>query len=451
MSELNNESIQSASFVSAQTHISANDSHSSRSSSAQMRPRAIAAAQEVRGQIHTLTSSQPSFGSTTQIEPRVVAYEAALALQEEHEAARLAAISKTPTTKEIAALFTDALSDVRDARLFITSTHFPDDASQNSSIIPLPYKATGRVVFGVIQQAQDVDLLLRLPLKDTSAKLGTSIKCQIIYDPGRDHCLLVNLTKQKLRLTNFSSSPAVRMCTRAGKSCLIQPGMWRISIDDDAEDSGEYHVAEFCLLGRQFDFSILTADSSLRKKRGMDDGAEENANKRRKRNNDPPGTTFIQSTNKTMIEPRPATKRAEAHNQSSPLSVQMISVKAAVPLLNLADGDRAFIWALGDSTDNSLSLYGAKGPASYELLRIEQKGATRSANVFTCEHSAVPGRVVAKVLQYKRASPDEVRHSLLSWKTEKATLEKLKHVSHTSVPCQWYTATSILTQHRRTS
>lgn len=389
--------------------------------------------------------------TSNEFEPRVVAYEAALALEEAREAARLAAISaaKAPTTKEIATLFTDALQGVQkvqdgqDARMIIASTRFPKDTSQNSSIIPLPYKAKHRVTFGVIQQAQDVDLILHFPLKNKDAcpEFDTGITCQIIYDPGRDHCLLVNLTEPRLRLTNFSSSPPVRMSIRSNKSRLIQPGMWRISIDDNGQDSGEYHPAEFWLLGRQFDVSIHQANNSSRTKRGIDDGAEENVNKRRKRNNDFAATTFFQPISKTTIEPRPAaiaSKRAKAHDPSPSLSAQKIFDKAAVPLLDLADGDEAVIRAPGDSTDKSQSLSGAKGPASYQLRRVKQKGATPSASVFACKHSAVSGPVVAKVLQYKRDEPDKVRRSLSVWKTEKDTLEKLKHVSHTSVSCHWY-------------
>lgn len=454
MSEPSSASIRSASFVTARSHISVSNSHSSQWPTTQLKPRALAAAEEIGNQNHALKTSQPSFGSATQIEPRVIAYEAALALEEAREAARLAAISaKAPTTKEIAALFTDALSDVQDARMIIASNHFPDDTSQNSSIIPLPYKATRRVTFGVIQQAQDVDLILDLSLKDTDTEFVTPISCQIIYDPGRDHCLMVNHTGPQLRLTNFSSSPALRVSIRENKSRLIQPGKWRISIDDDSKNSGEHHVAEFWLRGRQFDVTIQTANRSSRAKRGIVDGAEENVNKRRKRNSHFTGTTSIQSINKKAIEPMPVaigTKKAKRHTPSPSLSVQKISVKAAVPLLDLEDGDEAFIWALGGSTDIPQSLSGAKGPASYELRRVEPKGATPSANVFTCEHSALSGPVVAKVLQYNRDVPNNVITSLHLWKTEKATLEKLKHVSHTSVSCHWYTANLVLIPHRGT-
>ncbi|KAM0463010.1 hypothetical protein ACHAPV_003135 [Trichoderma viride] len=206
--------------------------------------------------------------------------------------------------------------------------------------------------------------------------------------------------------------------------------MWRISIDDNGQDSGEYHLAEFWLLGRQFDVSIHQANNSSRTKRGIDDGAEENVNKRRKRNNDFAATTFIQPISKTTIEPGPAaiaSKGAKAHDPSPSLSAQNVFDKAAVPLFDLADGDEAAIRAPGDSTDKSQSLSGAKGPASYQLRRVKQKGATPSASVFACKHSAVSGPVVAKVLQYKRDEPDKVRMSLSVWKTEKDTLEKLKH------------------------
>lgn len=431
MSEPSTESVWSASFVTARSHISAFNSHSSQSSSTQIGPRAIAPAPQLGGREYTLTSSQPSFGSATQIEPRVVAYEAALALKEEREAAKLAV--KAPTTQRIATLLTRALSEVPDARMIIASTRFPNDTSQNSSIIPLSYKAMNRVTFGVIQQAQDVDLVLHLPLADAYPASDADIKCQIVYDPGSDDCHLLNHTKPQLLLTNFSSSSALQVPVRKQGSYLLQPGMWRISIAGADEDPEEYHLAEFWLLGRQFDVSIQIADNSSHTKRGLEDGAEENVNKKQRRNADLTETAAIQPINPPTIEPpRPviaATKRTEARDLP-PSSVRKISDKAAVPLLDLKDGDTAVIRAPGNRTNKSPSLSAAIGPATYRLQRIEPIAATSSASVFTCQHSVVPERVVAKVLQYKRDSP----HASSSlWKTEKTTLEKLKHVSHTTV------------------
>ncbi|KAL7925188.1 kinase-like domain-containing protein [Trichoderma austrokoningii] len=425
MSELSNDTI---SFVTAQSHLSAFESHSSQASTIRIEPHAIAAAEalEDRRYTHcTLSSSQPSLGSATQIERRIVAYEAALALKEEREAARLAV--KAPTTEELTKLFYGALDKVKAARMIVASTRFPNDSNQNSSIIPLSCKATKRVMFGVTQQAQDVDLVLRLPLEDADTAVSTDIECQVIYDPGRDDCLLINHTEPKLRLTNFGSSSDLRVSIKSKEHYLIQPGMWRISIDDDEEDCGEHHhLAEFLLLGRRFNVSI----QRTRRKRGIDDDAEENTGKRRKRNNHLTGDTIIQPINKTIIEPGPATtatKRTKPCDLPPSSVVRTITDKAAVPLVDLADGDTAFVRAPGDKTTKSQSLSGAKGPASYTLQRIEKTGATPSASVFTCKHSTVSGLVVAKVLQYKRDSPDRVRSALSLWKREKTTLEKVKH------------------------
>ncbi|PTB39495.1 hypothetical protein M441DRAFT_28616 [Trichoderma asperellum CBS 433.97] len=428
MSELNDESIRSASFVTARSHISASHSHSSQWPSTQIEPRAIAAASALGAQKRLLTSSQPSFGSATQIEPRVVAYEAALALKRDREAERLA--SKAPTTKKIATLLTRALPDVPDARMIVASTRFPNDSSQNSSIIPLSYKAKDRVTFGVVQQAQDVDLVLRLPLDNVDTVVGTDVECQIVYDPGSDDCLLVNYTKPQLRLTNFSSSSTLQISVKEKGSHLVQPGMWRISIVSDDQDPEEYHLAEFWLLGRRFDVSIHTANNSLETKRGMDDDAEGNISKRQKRYHDIAETASIQLINSSNTESKPittATKRTDAHNPAPSSSTRRISDKASVPLLDLVDGETAVIRALRDRTDWSQSLSAAKGPARYQLRRVKQIAVTASAAVFTCEHSALTEPVVAKVLQCKKDLPHSLRTSTLLWKREKATLEKLKH------------------------
>lgn len=305
MYELSEESIQSASFITARSHVSASNSRSSQWPSTQIEPRALAAAEALAPRKFTLTSSQPSFGSTTQIEPRVVAYEAALALQRDREAEILA--SKAPTTKKIATLLTRALPDVPDARMIVASSRFPNETSQNSSLIPLSYKAKNRVTFGVIQQAQDVDLTLHLPLENVYTTIDTDIKCQIVYDPGSDDCLLVNHAELQLCLTNFSSSSTLQVYIRKDGSRLIQPGMWRISIASDDEDPEEYHLAEFWLLRRQFDVSIHTTNKPLKTKRSIGDDAEGNISKRQKRNNGHAETASIQPINKTTIEPRPVT------------------------------------------------------------------------------------------------------------------------------------------------
>lgn len=440
MSELSEESTRSASFVTARSYISAFNSHSSQWPSTQIEPRAIAAAEALGARKFPLTSSQPSFGSATQIEPRVVAYEAELALKRDREARILA--SKAPTTKKIATLLTRALSDVRDARMIVASTHFPNDASQNSSIIPLSYKAKNRVTFGVLQQAQDVDLFLHLSLENDYTTAETDISCQIVYDPSSDDCLLVNSTKPQLLLTDFSSSSAPQVSIRKDDSYVLQPGMWRISIASDDEDPEDCHLAEFWLLGRQFDVSIHTTNKPSRKKRGINDDTEENASKRQRRTTEFAETASIQHINNPTIEPRPAstvTKKIVARDLAPLSSVRKISDKAAIPLLDLADGETAVIRALRDRTDRSQSLSAAKGPARYQLRRVKQIAVTKSASVFTCEHSAVTEPVVAKVLQYSRDSQSTLRNSLSLWKREKATLEKLKHVSDTAVSCHRYT------------
>ncbi|KAK4081681.1 uncharacterized protein Triagg1_2422 [Trichoderma aggressivum f. europaeum] len=437
MSELNQESTQSASFVTAQSHFSATTttcSHSSSQwSSTQIDPRATGVAEALGTRNSILTSSQPSFGSTTQIEPRVVAYEAALARKRDRQAQILA--STAPTIKQITTLLTRALPDVPDARMIVASTRFPNETSQNSSIIPLSYKAKNRVTFGVIQQAQDVDLILHLPLEDNYTTVDTGIECQIIYSPGSDDCLLVNHAEPQLRLTNFSSSSNLQLSIMPGGSHFIQPGMWRISIasgSDDDEDLEEHHLAEFLLFGRQFSVSIHIANLSLKTKRGIDDDAEALIGKRQKRNDGLAETASVQPTNTTTMEPRPVTTATEMNNAPDPSPsspVRQISDKINVPLLDLADGETAVVRAFRDRTDrsHSQSLSAAKGPARYRLRRVKQIAVTKSAVVFACKHSAVSEPVVAKVLRCNKDSPSDLRNSALLWKREKETLEKLKH------------------------
>lgn len=445
MSELNEELIQSASFVTAQSHFSATTttcSHSSQWPSTQIEPRAIAVAEALGTRKSILTSSQPSFGSTTQIEPRIVAYEAALARKRDRQAQILA--SKAPTIKQITTLLTRALPDVPDARMIVASTRFPDETNQNSSIIPLSYKAKNRVTFGVVQQAQDVDLILHLPFENDYTTVGTDVECQIVYNPGSDDCLLVYQTEPQglqLRLTNFSSSPNLQLSIMPGGSHFIQPGMWRISVasgddddEDDDDDLEEHHLAELLLLGRQFDVSIHIANYSLETKRGIDDEAEGLISKRQKRNDDFAETASVKPINKTTMDQRTVTTATEMNDARDPTpssSIRQISDKTNVPLLDLADGETAVVRAFRDRTDRSQSLSAAKGPARYQLRRVKQIATTKSAAVFACKHSTVSGPAVAKVLQYDRDSSYDLKNSVSLWKREKEALEKLKHVSQT--------------------
>ncbi|KAL7958798.1 Ca2+/calmodulin-dependent protein kinase [Trichoderma compactum] len=435
MSELNEGSTVSASFVSARSHFSATTtttcSHSSQWSSTQIEPRAIAVAEALGTRTYILTASQPSFGSATQIEPRIVAYEAALARKRDRQAQTLA--SNAPTVKQITTLLTRALSDVLDARMIVASTRFPNETNQNSSILPLSYKAKNRVMFGVVQQAQDVDLMLHLPFEKDYTTVDTDIKCQIVYNPGSDDCLLVNHTEPQLRLTNFSSSSNLQLSIMPGGSRFIQPGMWRISIasgSDDDEDLEEHHLAEFLLLGRQFNVSIHIANLSLKTKRGIDDDAEGLISKRQKRNDDVAETASVQPINLTAMEPKPVTTATEMNDAPDPSPsspVQQSPDKTNVPLLDLADGQTAVVRAFRDRTYRSQSLSAATGPARYQLRRVKQIAVTKSAVVFACKHSAVSGPAVAKALQCNRDSPDDLRNSMLLWKREKESLEKLKH------------------------
>ncbi|KAM0254877.1 hypothetical protein ACHAQJ_006314 [Trichoderma viride] len=406
-------------------------------STTQIEPRAVAAAAALAAaqestRPFTQTSSQLNPGSTTQIEPRVATIEAALASEREREA--MTTNSEAPTTEKIAVHLTKALSSVPDARLVVASCRYPKDASKDSSIIRLPQTIKNRVTFGVIQQTKDVDLVMHLPLKRHSTSI--ELECQIIYDPGSDDCLLVNYTDPELRLVNFSSSPPNLVYVKEKSGHLIQPGMWRISAGGDEGGPDECHLAEFWLLKRQFSVSIRVAKTSPQAKRSADDDTEVNATKKQKLENDLTATRPAQSTNKPTIEPRPATTNAKSthnHHLASTSPVREIANKTAVPILDLADGETAVVQTIRVRSSISQPASSAKDLARYQLQRIEHVGATNSTSVFACQHSAIRGPVVAKVLRHNRDSHNNFTKFASVWKREKTVLEKLKHRSIVSL------------------
>lgn len=403
-------------------------------STTQVEPRAAAAAAALAAEAGESTRpfSQPlplpdSSAKTAEIEARVATIAAVLAAERElqHETKSMCPEAPTPTVEQVTALLADALSSMPDARLLFASSQFSKDMSNDSSIVQLSQKIEGRVTFGVIQQTQTVDFSIDLPFNRVEAG------CRIFYDPGSDNCLLVNQKEPNIFLTGLSSSPSTRARVVKDRAHVIRPGMWRISLESDKGDDVERHLAEFLLLRRQFSVAIHKAIDAPSAKRATNDNGREHPTKRQRLESDVTAIVATPSTNKTTIELAPVNADAsnvDSHHLTTLSSVREIVNKAAVPFLELTDGETAVIRTPQLSSATSQPKSTVNGPATYQLRRVKHLGATKSTSVFACRHSAMQELVVAKVLRQGGESAYNVAKFARLWKREKQILDNLKHV-----------------------
>lgn len=379
----------------------------------QIEPRVAAAVEALAAAKSTppldnVRSSLSGSGSVTQAEPRVAAAVAAQEAQRETETARTAT-----GIEETGAIFPNALPSMPNARLVIASRYYlnaDDTSTEDSAIIRLPQKISDQNIIGAIQRTHDVDFIIKLSLENRSkpSKLGY----QIIYDPGSDDCLFVNQIAKKIALTCLTS-PFSHQFIAQNKDEMIHPGIWRISLpeDDDNDNADGHHLFYFSLLQRQFSVTIREA------------GQQAKSAKRKRLENDSDQVTSAPPTT-ALSTSQPAVNNSTDDQQMPSASPREIVNKAAVPLLELADGEVAIV-------ETRYPKSAANEQLSYELQRIKQIGTTPSTSVFTCQQSKIttPQIMVAKVLRYDGQSPDNLRKCSMLWGREKSVLEKLNHVS----------------------
>lgn len=242
------------------------------------------------------------------------------------------------------------------ARILIHSNHVY--CMMNEPLVTrLPDIAHGREIFAVSPTTHDVDLTIKFPT--------LNLQFQIIYDPGSDSCLFVNQSTVVIRLFR-PGIPYAPIAVKEKEERSIQPGIWSVFAAHPGSDS--YDVFKFLLTERLFNVSIF-------------DGLQ--------------------------IEPECTTSSREIFH------------KAAVPLLDLKDGETAAVEALYNT-----------GSETYRLQRIKQLSCTRNTSVFSCQHSRIPKeQSVVKVLAYNGMSALALPGIVGRWKTEKQLLGELKHVS----------------------
>lgn len=269
---------------------------------------------------------------------------------------------------------------------------------KSSSIVHTEEPAEGIDTLCVAQRPADVDYTMEIQFKTPPQHSTlTQIKCQIVYDPGSDDCVLINRTEGYLNLANLQQSYSCGLIT-PDKPYTIQPGLWGIAVavsDDIVDDC----FVKFLLRERQHTISIAQPSS-------------QRSNERSTKQQSLDGSPAIDITNHSSISIRDfkvnAKKATGAINN---------------PLLDLQDGELANIQAPLPNTT-----FRQEFPI-YQLKRISTISEKGFASVFSCRHSLVRGCLAVKVIQY------EIEHSLSQlvycaelFKREMGFLRKLKHV-----------------------
>lgn len=270
---------------------------------------------------------------------------------------------------------------------------------KSSSVVHTEQPAKGVEVLCVAQSPADVDYTTEVELKAprVESKL-TNIKCQIVYDPGRDDCVLINRTGRSLYLVNLKH-PFTYKLIQPSIQYSTGPGLWGIA-DIQSNDVVYDCIVKFLLLGRRHIVSIAPQSGATNNERL-------------------PERQALDASSATDIA---------THSPSSPRLMKNLQSNAEKatknPLLDLKDGDLANIQA-------PLPTTAFRQEASTYQLRLKTKVSPEGvASVFSCEHSLIPGEMAVKVIDYETEPLSELGLVYCSklWKQEKDILRKLNHV-----------------------
>lgn len=248
----------------------------------------------------------------------------------------------------------------------------------------------------VAQSPADVDYSMEIHFQTPPrhSKI-TSLRCQIVYDPASDNCILINRTKGYLNLVHLQHSIYSRLLT-PDKPCAIEPGLWGIAISLSG-DSVDDCIVKFLLRERRHTISITQPNGQRNhwittKRHALDANSPVD-----------------------LATPFPSSMR-----DSEPKSRSLTGVTAN-PLLELQDGDFANIQAPLPNR------FFRQDVSTYQLKRFRKLSPEGVAGVFACRHSIL-GDLAVKVIQYQDKSLSGLVRCSELWKREKGFLEKLKHV-----------------------
>lgn len=316
-------------------------------------------------------------------------------------------ISPQSDTPDITTFLNAASVSVPEARLAIKSRYYAAEIiATGSEIVPSPKTPSQSGIIYVSQQPEDVDHTIKIQLeKPLPHSTVTIIKCQIVYDPGSDNCVLINRTKDILSVSNLQQINSLEIIPFDNMR-IIQPGVWGIKLHgvDDAVDSD--FLFQILLRERRYAIAIAQENSPLQ------DQAIEDSHRSAKRQkiNSNPAVDIISHSPSSTTDWNIETKN------------NITTVNGDI--FDLQDGDLAMI----HSPISTPAFQKQYFPARYQIKRIgkiSDKGAT---SILRCKHSLGPGELAMKVFQYRNKSPGHLVNSSELWKQEKSMLKKLDHV-----------------------
>ncbi|UKZ61167.1 uncharacterized protein TrAtP1_002437 [Trichoderma atroviride] len=263
--------------------------------------------------------------------------------------------------------------------------------AKSSSIVNAQRSADGTDTFCVAQRPEDVDYTLEIDFKTPPRHSKfTCIKCQVVYHPGSDTCVLINRTKGFLYLVHFEQSYSYSyQLVKSNLPYAIQPGLWGIAAtqSDDAVDDC---IVNFLLCERRHTISIYQSENG----------------------------------SLTGQQALGASSAAEftTHSANS-ISAKELAGAKNNPLLDLQDGQFANIQIPLPKTSFRREF------STYQLDRFRKLSAKGVASVFSGRHSLLVSEILAvKVIQHKSEQPwSQLLSDSKFWKREKGFLEKLEH------------------------
>ncbi|KAM0666274.1 hypothetical protein ACQRIU_004129 [Beauveria bassiana] len=147
---------------------------------------------------------------------------------------------------------------------------------------------------------------------------------------------------------------------------------------------------------------------------------------------------YVEQPENSVLHKRPKTVHHAAMLERSVASSAMTPVLERVTvapieavsdvLLHLRDGDMVIIKTsphLRGKVNVSVERSTGHSPADYQLSYLHGVGQTAATNVFACQHTRIPGQVVAKVtrVEHPLSLPNRAR----TWTRETTILRKLRH------------------------
>lgn len=314
-------------------------------------------------------------------------------------------------TQDISTFLSIASVSVPEARLAIKSRYSSTESIViGSEVLTSQQTSSQSGIIYVAQQPEDVDYTIDIQLEEPLPRSKvTSIKCQIVYDPGSDNCILINRTRDSLDLSNLQQLGSSRIMAINGMS-IIQPGAWAIKLARGSSTIDSGFVFEILLRERRHTVAIAQVNDALQSQQIED---SERSTKRQK-----PNANFAMN-----VAPHASSSTIDWKQDAR----DIILTADNNTLLDLQDGDVATIHAPISTTTFQME----SSPVRYKIKQVGKIFEQGTTKVSHCHHSLIPGGLAVKVLQHKNKSPRLLVQLSELWKQEKSILKRLNHVCFT--------------------